>query len=174
MKHADAQDDWPIRSIPMEKEAKTIDVALNYQENNLSFEIGFAFWTSWNTSMTTMMRHDDVEKVNYEDVRVNHDDGPCRNFSDIESRSIFGCMPIEPAMDDQIKAHGSKKNSEKRDVVGGCRHVQVERCFMFSWWALTLCRVHEYNVSNFDFYVDKNVKHDHDVKLFFSRHRTLL
>ena len=65
-------------------------------------------------------------------------------------------------MDNQIKAYGSKKSSEKSDVVGGHRHVQVERCFMFSWWALMLYRVHECDMSNFDFYVDKNGKHDYD------------
>ena len=146
----------------MEKEAKITCVALNYQENKLRFEIGFAFWTSWNMPMTTMMRHDNVEMVNYEDMRVNYDDEPHRNFSDVELQSMHGHVPIEPAMDNQIKAHGSKKSAEKRDVVSGCRHVQVERCFMFSWWALMLYRVHECDMSNFNFYVDQNSMRDYD------------
>ena len=65
-------------------------------------------------------------------------------------------------MCNQIKAFGSKESSEKSDGVGERRHVQVERSFMFSWWVLILYRVHECDMSNFNFHVDKNGKHDCD------------
>ena len=65
-------------------------------------------------------------------MRVIHDDGPYSNFSDVESHTIFGYIPIEPVIDNHIKAFGSNKISEKSDTVDGCRHVQVEICFTLS------------------------------------------
>ena len=59
------------------------------------------------------MRHDNVEKVCYEDLRVSHDDGPHRNFCAKELEQIFRYVPFEPAMDNQIKAHGTKKNLKR-------------------------------------------------------------
>ena len=104
--------------------------------------------------MSTLMRHNNVENVNYEDIRVSYDDGPYRNFGTKELTVIFGYVPIEPSMDIQIKAFGSKKAAENSDVVGGYRHTQVERCFIFSWWTLALYRVHTEGENTFNFHVD--------------------
>lgn len=67
-------------------------------------------------------------------------------------------MPYEPAFDNQIKAHGTKKNSENSDVVGGYCHKQVDRCFVFSWSLLLLHRFHECDSRTFDFYLNKDGK----------------
>ena len=71
---------------------------------------------------------------------------------------MFGYVPYEPAMDNQIKAHGTKKNSENSDVVGGHRHKQFDRCFIFSWSLLLLCCIHEINNGTFNFYENKDSK----------------
>ena len=99
-------------------------------------------------------------------MRVTHDDGPYHTFSDVQLRTIFGYVPIEPAMDNQITAFRSKKISEKSDAVSGHKHAQVERCFMFSWWVLFLYRFHDCNMSNFNVYVDENGKHNYDTTSF--------
>ena len=59
-------------------------------------------------------------------------------------------------MDIQIKAFDSKKASENSDVVGGYRHMQVDRCFIFSWWMLTLHRVNEEGENDFNFHVEED------------------
>ena len=159
LKIADAQEGWPIRSITIEKEDVLLQTACNYQAHGISFEMSFAFTVSWNISMTSLLRHDNVDKVCYEDLRMSHDDGPHRNFSNVELRKIFGEIPVSPSMDNQMQAFCSKKTSEKNDVVGGHRHKQVDRCYVFSWWSLILYRVHECDMSNFNFYVDSNGKH---------------
>ena len=64
-------------------------------------------------------------------MRVTHNDGLHRNFSEVELHNIFGYVPIEQAMDNQIKAFGSNKSSEKIDVMGRHRHAQAERYFFF-------------------------------------------
>ena len=167
LKYAEAEEGWPVRPITIEKEDMLLHKGHSYQRYGISFEHVFAFTTSWNIIMVTLMRHDNVERVCYEDIMMSHDDGPYRNFSKLELRNIFGYVPIEPAMDNQIKAFGSKKASEKNDVVGGHRHKQVDRCYVFSWWCLILHRMHGCDVSNFNFYVDHNGDYHCDAKLKF-------
>ena len=65
-------------------------------------------------------------------------------------------------MDDQIKAFGYKKISEKSDVGGAHMHVQVERFVIFYWQVLILYRFHECDMIDFNFHVDENSKHDYD------------
>ena len=72
--------------------------------------------------MATLMRHDNIERVCYDDIRTSQDDGAHRNFRKLELRNMFGYVPIEPTMDNQIKTFGSKKAPEKNDVVVGYRH----------------------------------------------------
>ena len=85
---------------------------------------------------------------------MSHDDGLCCNFGTKELTDIFGHVPIEPSMGIKIKAFGSKKASENSNVVGGYRHILVERCFVFSWWTLILYRVHTEGENTFNFHVD--------------------
>ena len=42
----------------------------------MTFEHNFAFKTNWNISMSTLVRHDNVEKAKHEDLMVSFDDGP--------------------------------------------------------------------------------------------------
>ena len=133
LKYVDAQDDWPTKSITVEKEDMLLDAAYNYHDHRLSFEHSFAFTCNWNISMSSLMRHDNVEKACYEDLRASHDDGPYRYFTETELTDVFGCVSIEPAMDSKISAFGSKKASENSDVVGSYCHTQVNRCAIFAW-----------------------------------------
>ena len=56
----------------------------------VNFEMSFTFTVSWSTSTTVLLRHADVEKVRYEDLRISHGDGLHHNFSDIELCIVLG------------------------------------------------------------------------------------
>lgn len=84
LKCAKSQEDWPMRGIAIEKENMLLHTACNYQQHGISFECSFCFTTSWNISISTLTRHDNIEKVCCEDSRVSHDDGPYRNFCTME------------------------------------------------------------------------------------------
>ena len=131
--------------------------------HGIDFEASFYFTTSWNISISILLRHDNIEKVYCKDLRMSHDDGLYWNFSPMELNEIFGYVLYEPSMDNQIKAHGTKKNSENSDIVGTYRHKQIDRCFIFSWLLLILYRIHEIENKNFNFYNNKDGKYICDV-----------
>ena len=69
---------------------------------------------------------------------------------------MIRCAPLEPSMDVQMKAFGSKKTFEISDTTDDRRHTQVERCFLISWWKLVLQRTHDMDCSTFNLCADED------------------